>query len=228
MNTDLIRNILLKGEKYDKFKYIFPPRPENKITPDRLSIYETKYNCLGQPKFNGSNCEIYLKKSEVFRYFGRHNNENIKDFRIPPSAFNILTENTDKWCVFVGELMNKSKKYKGGKVWNDKFVIFDILVYDGVYLIGTTFKERVLLLDEILGINDYDEFMYTVGVSSYIFRAKSFYKDFSELYNSIIVYDMFEGWVMKVQDAPLKRGLSEINNHTTQFKCRKPSNSYTH
>jgi hypothetical protein len=46
--------------------------------------------------------------------------------------------------------MNKSKSDENGQVFNHKLVIFDTLVHNGTYLLGTTFQDRVCV-ESIVG-----------------------------------------------------------------------------
>lgn len=205
--------------RYDKFKYMFPPRPEYVISPDKLSGYEKDH--FIQVKLNGSCCLIFIKGNE-FRYFGRHENENLRGFQLKINDLKILTCNNDNWNVFVGEYMNKSQTGLDGKVWNHKFVIFDVLVYNGEYLLGSSFEERVKLLDQLFGTIDGNEYLYKI--TDKIFRVKTFYDKFLERWNEIVKIGMLEGVVLKKKEQKLMRGLSEKNNMS--HKCRKSNKLY--
>jgi ATP-dependent DNA ligase len=129
--------------------------------------------------------------------------------------------------VINGEYMNKSKKDKYDQIFNHKFVIFDILVYNSDYLIGKTFKERINLINKLYNINNKSndsEFLYKI--SDNIYFVKSYYENFKSLYNSIISIDMYEGLVLKRKNAKLEIVSSSSNNHKSQLKCRKPTKNY--
>ena len=205
--------------KYDKFRYMYPPRPEYKITPEQLSNYEKDH--LSQVKMNGSCCEIYIQGDE-FRYFGRHQNENLSNFKLKIDDLRVLNCGNNNYNVIVGEYMNKNQNGLDGKPWNHKFVIFDILVYNGEYLLGTTFEERVKLLDDIFGQIDENEYLYKINDN--VFRVKTFYDIFLERWKNIIKIGMLEGLVLKKKEQKLTRGLSEKNN--LSHKCRKPTKNY--
>lgn len=207
--------------KYEKFRYYYPPRPENKISNDQLFKYEGDY--LSQPKLNGSCCELYISPEGEVRNFGRHKNESLSNFTLSNKEAKKLNK-TGKWMVLVGEYMNKNKKDENDKHWNHKFVIFDILVYNNEYLVGSTFKKRVKLLDEIFGTTEYNENLFKV--SENIFRVKTFYSKFSKIWSRITKVDMIEGLVLKRINGKLERGLREKNNVLTQLKARKPTKNY--
>ena len=223
--------------KYEKFRYWFPPRRENKITSDQIVKYDKGY--LAQPKFNGSCCELYISPDGEVRNFGRHKNESLTNFNLNYDEVRKLNP-TGKWMVLVGEYMNKNKKGLNGTPWNHNFVIFDILVYDNDYMVGSTFEERVKLMDEIFGTEEYDEFLYKISDS--IYRVKTFYEDFESVWNTIKGIDtelkkkakalpeddifILEGIVLKKRGARLERGSREKNNTLSQLKCRLPKKNY--
>jgi len=208
-------------EDYKNFRYMYPPRPEYIISKDQLYKYEGTH--VGQPKLNGSCCEIFIKGDE-FKQYGRHKNENLSNFKLKLPDIKILNCNNDNWNVIVGEYMNKNKNGIDGKHWNHKFVIFDILVHNGQYLLGTTIDERIELLDKLFGIENENDYLYKI--TDNIFRVKTFYDNYLEFWNKITEVDMLEGFVLKKKVAKLDRGLSEKNNMLWQNKCRKPTKNY--
>ncbi len=209
----------MKKYKYLNFRFYYPPRPEYPISSDQLIKYEKDH--LIQPKLNGACCSIFIKGDEI-RNFGRHKNENLSNFKLTNEDLKILNCNNDNWNVIVGEYMNKNKNGVDGKSWNHKFVIFDILVHNGEYLIGTTYPERIQLLDDIFGVIDENEYLYKV--TDKIFRVKTFYDNFLERWNNIIKIDMLEGFVLKKKKQKLEKGFREKNN--LSHKCRKSTKNY--
>ena len=205
--------------RYEKFRYIYPPRPEYVISPDQLIKYQ-KDNFI-QPKLNGACALIFIKGNE-FKYFGRHKNENLTNFKLTINNLKVLNCGNSEWNVIVGEYMNKNKKGVDGKPWNHKFVIFDILVHNGEYLIGSTFEERVSLMDKLFGIESENEYLYKINPN--IYRVKTFYDNFLERWNEIVKIDMLEGVVLKKKEQKLTNALSEMNN--ISLKCRKPTKNY--
>ena len=208
--------------EYKSFRYIFPPRPEYKMTSEQLTSLEGTH--LGQPKLNGSCCEIYIK-GEEFRNFGRHQNEKLTGFKLKIDDLRVLNCGNDNWNVIVGEYMNKSQTGLDGKVWNHKFVVFDILVHNGQYLLGTTFEERLKILDEIYGTESENDYLYKINEN--VFRVKTFSDNFLERWTKIIKIGMLEGFVFKKPNAKLERGLSEKNNTLWQVKIRKSTKNYS-
>jgi hypothetical protein len=204
---------------YKNFRYYYPPRPEHKILPTSIKDYDNSL-WIGQPKLNGSCTELYI--NEDVKVYNRHK-APLSGFKIPTTEILELNKGNG-WMVLCGEYMNKSKKNVNGKIWNDKFVIWDIIVYNGEYLTNTTFDERIELLDELFGKEEYDEYLYKI--SENVYRVKSFENEFEQLYKDIIKIDMLEGWVLKKKNGKLERGMRESNNTSIQLKVRKPTKNY--
>jgi len=210
------------SKKYTKFRYLYPPRPEQTIPFDAIDEYDNG-EYIGQAKLNGDCAEFYFDGEKV-RYFNRHKKEGIKLFKLEDSEV-LKLHKSESFMVLSGEYMNKNKKGIDGKPWNHKFVIWDILVYNGEHLIGTTYEERVKLLDELYGVNEYNDYLYEV--SENIFRVKTFYKNFSKIWNQIVEIDMLEGFVFKRKSGKLTDGTrNEKNGQLNSIKCRKSTKNY--
>ena len=177
---------------------------------------------LAQPKLNGSNSVIFTNGEKVI-VMNRHNGR-LTNVQVPMEE--ILSIYKGKgWMVLNAEYMNKSKSDENRKVFNHKFVVFDILVLNGDSLVGKTFEERVILLDQLYGTNNSDK-PYLYGISENIYRVKSYTSNFLELYNDLVEIDMIEGLVLKRKSARLEAGTSELNNVRSQIKCRKATKNY--
>jgi hypothetical protein len=206
---------------YLEFKYIYPPRPETKSPASGLSTYQ-RMGFLAQPKLNGS-CGVLFTNGSIARFMGRHADTFTRQL-IKEETLAQLHRNSG-WTVLVGEFMNKSQRDGKGKIFNGNFVIFDILVHEGVHLIGKTVAERQELLDTLYPlVEDFDDFIYKVGDSAY--RVKNFGQDLDTLWKKIIKVEMYEGFVLKRPDAPLDLGYRPVNNSGWQLKIRKPTKNY--
>jgi hypothetical protein len=172
---------------------------------------------------DGSCCSIFIKGKD-FKNYGRHENENLSNFKLKISDLEVLNCGNDNWNVIVGEYMNKNKKGVNVKPWNHKFVIFDILVYNGEYFLGSTFEERIALLDKIFGTVDENDYLYKINEN--VYRVKTFYDNFLERWKDIIRTEMFEGVVIKRKSQKLNVGITEKNN--ISIKCRRPTKNYTY
>jgi len=208
--------------KYSNYRYIYPPRPKNAIPSSDLNSYDNG-TMLAQPKLDGSNCLIFTDGKTV-KVMNRHS-QPITRFEIPTEEILSLYKGSGGWTVINGEYMNKSKRDETGNTFNHKFVIFDILVNDGDYLIGKTFDQRVKILDEMFDtIESEKQYLYSISVN--VFRVKTYMERFLDNFERLVRIDMVEGLVMKRKNARLEIGNTELNNVNSQLKSRKPTKNY--
>lgn len=225
---------------YPSFRYIFPPRAENALSPDALKDYDNG-TYIAQPKLDGD-CMLIFTNGIETHIMDRHKTPFKKSINDKmKSTVSKLHRETDtgtknKWMVLVGEHMIKSKKNAEGKTWNEKYVIFDIIVFDGIQLIGKTFQERQDLLDKLYGKEEValtktgtyqDKFLYATEVED-VFRVKSFRDCFSAIWSDLTKIEMYEGLVIKRADAKLENGSTQKNNINSQLKFRKPTKNYAY
>jgi len=204
--------------RYESFQYIFPPRPKNPIQSKDLKIWDNDM-MVAQPKLNGSNCTVYMDGQNVYVY-NRHG-QRMSNFDLDKQELQSLYRGKG-WMVLNGEYMNKSKKDRFGEIFNNKFCLFDILVFENNYLVGKTFQERINMLNDFYG--EPNEILHCITPN--VFRIKSFYTEFEKLYNSLVSTDMMEGLVLKRKNAKLEVGTTENNNIKSQIKVRKPTKNY--
>ena len=204
---------------YRKGQYVYPPRPENKIRPNLLASWERKNMYMAQPKLNGSCCEIYLNNKH-FDAKNRHASD-LTNFKINKQTILKLHRGYGE-MLLVGEYMNKSQRNENNILFNNKFVIFDILVYNNNHLLGMTFQDRYDLLLELYDVKEYDDYIYEIN--SDIYLVKSFHNDFDNIYKKMTKIQMYEGWVLKPKENKLKPGSRPKNNLCV--KCRKETKNY--
>lgn len=209
--------------KYLKYRYIYPPRPRNAISPEDLNFWDETNSMISQPKINGSNSTIYTDGKKVI-VMNRHG-QRLTNVRVSDSEILSLYRGNGGWMILNCEYMNKNKFDETDRPFNHKFIIFDILCYDGEYMVGKTFKERVQILDSLYGQRDCEK-GYLFGISENVYRVKSYLTGFSELFNQLTTIDMIEGLVLKRLNAKLEVGSSENNNTKSQIKCRKATLNY--
>jgi len=208
--------------KYNKYRYIYPPRPKNAIPKSDLDFWDNG-SLISQPKLNGSNCLIFTNgESQVV--MNRHN-QRLTNFKLGDDEIKEIYRGDGEWITINGEYMNKNKSDEDNKSFNHKFVIFDILTYGGEYLVGSTFEERVKLMDSLYGkVESEKDYLYKI--SENVYRVKSYDSKFEELYDTLSKIDMVEGLVMKRKVAKLEIGSSVNNNIKSQLKCRKATKLY--
>lgn len=203
-------------------KYIYPPRPETKIAPESLSAFEEMDKFLAEPKLNGSSMQIYFSAGgKEIKLMNRH--KQPISCKMDKEELRKLYRGT-KEMILCGEYMNKNCKDETGKPWNHKYVIWDIIMYDGEHLINTTFELRQYLLIPLYSLNPTKKLLHQI--SENCFRVNFIKKDFLQLYKEITKYDMYEGLVLKRIDGKLENGTTANNNTRTQIKCRKGTKNY--
>lgn len=210
--------------EYNKYNYIFPPRPENAAPISDIERYDNG-TMLGQAKSNGSNCLIFTD-GDIFHAMNRHNQLFAK-FNVPKDEIieNLFKCEKGKWMVINGEYMNKSQTDEKGDVFNQKLVLYDILVYNSEHLLGWTLDQRIALMDKLYGKKESEKPFY-YKISENIYRNISFYGDFAKLYEEFIKIGMIEGLVLKRRNAKLEPGRTEKNNNKSMIKFRKPTKNY--
>ncbi len=209
------------SKPYDSFRYYHPPRPEVKTTPAQIPMYE-RMGFGGQPKLNGS-CAVLFTNGVSTKFMNRHNDTFTRT----------LIDNADLakhhrgagWMALAGEFLNKSKKGGDKRIFDGKFVIFDILIYNGQYLIGSTFEERLDILDGLYTLTPHDG--YIDKINDYTYRVKTFMNNLKGVYDDLVKIDIYEGLVMKKLRGTLEDGLRPKNNTGWQVKVRKPTKNYT-
>lgn len=208
--------------KYENYRYLYPPRPTVKAPPNSIKTYENM-GLWAQPKLNGS-CSLVFTDGIDVVFMNRHYTQFAKD-HLDREELKKLHRGTG-WMVLVGEYMNKSQKGPDNKLFNLKFVIFDILVFNGNYLINSTFRERQEILDTIYINAPYDEWLDRISENT--FRVHNFKKESEKTWKNIIKIEMYEGLVFKKPDGKLGTGFSESNNAGWQVKVRKPTCNYSY
>jgi hypothetical protein len=207
--------------KYENYRYIYPPRPKNAIPDSELDFWDNG-SLIAQPKLNGSNCLIFTN-GQRFVVMNRHS-QRLTNFQLSENEIKDIYRG-DGWMILNGEYLNKNKNDETGQSFNHKFVIFDILCYNGEYLLGKTFSERVELLDSLFGKIE-SEKSYLYKITENVYRVRSFDTGFKPLYDTLTPIDVIEGLVMKRKNARLEVGATENNNIKSQLKCRKPTKNY--
>lgn len=212
---------------YKEYKYLYPPRPEHKISSDTIGKYDNG-EYIGQPKFNGDCCNLFMNDSGLIKLMGRYTTELTKGKKNEMDLAGAYRGNG--FLVLCGELLTKTQTGEDGKPFNQKFVIWDILVHNSMYLIGTTIMERLELLEELYpcnriqigsdGIMESYNHICVTGITG-IYRSPAYLNGFGKLYKELVKTPLYEGLVLKRKDAPLQYGYNEKNNTTWQIKVRR-------
>jgi hypothetical protein len=201
--------------EYDTYTYLYPPRPTNAVTPTMLGFYE-RQKWLAQVKKNGT-CTVIFARGMQVKFMTRHNDEH-KQWSPLPEHLRPFQSSNLSWNVWVAELIhNKTKNVK------QQLYVFDIIVKDGVQLVGTTFEERQRLLHASFpGVNEGDK----TRVNENVTIANCFTSGFKKLYDTVILNEEDEGIVLKRGDAQLVPCFKSGSNGNGMVKCRRPTKNY--
>lgn len=216
---------------YPEYKFLYPPRPEHKISEDQVSKYDNN-EFIAQPKYNGSCSMIFMNDKGFLKIMNRHTELSL----VKEKEMDFLgAYRGEGFIALAGELLNKNKKGEDGNPFNQKFIIWDILVYNGIYLVGWTTEKRLVLLETLYPCNriqvgkDHTIEMYNhiccTGIKG-IYKAPTYLSGFSELYKDLVKTDLYEGLLLKRKHAELSYGYNEKNNTYWQIKVRRSTKNY--
>lgn len=199
---------------YQRYRYLYPPRPEMAVAPNTIPLYEES-GWWAQAKMNGTCCIIYVPPDRRSFAMGRHGADNKLTWQ--PGARWKAFENTlpgQGWFVLVGELLHsKGVTDNNGEVIRDTVCLHDLLVDDGEYLIGQTYRHRFVRL--CLRFGGYPE--------QGVMLAPTFhggFRDTFQAYHKLPGKPAVEGLVFKNPDAPLALCVNAKANASWQHKCR--------
>ena len=202
---------------YESWQFLFPPRPENAISPASLPDFERK-GWVSQHKLNGTCSLIGVSPTGTVHTLTRHSTPH-KMWSLGNKTKAIADfGKRGQWTVFLAELLNDKTP-----LIKDTLYIFDILVSDSVQLIGTTFEERQEFLKTILPTYSDNDPSHTI-VAPGIWLAKTLTEGFAETFEGIKKAGdkSVEGLVLKNPKAALDLLFKQGNNQGWQLKIRVP------
>jgi hypothetical protein len=210
---------------YTEYSYLYPPRPETKVTQDQLAFYQRR-GWVAQVKKNGT-CTVVFVKGDTVIFKQRHQDESglgldhrqWAPLKMHTDFFKSIKSAKDSWNVYVGELLHS----KTPSIKNHLY-IFDQIVHSGKHLNGTTLLERhAILHDELMTPSAVEEDdLYRLGVGFSI--ARNLTKDFGKVFERLKPED--EGVVLKNPKAKLDPCFHPLSNNGWQVKSRKLHKNY--
>lgn len=205
-------------------KFIYPPRPRGKMTPNQLPEYEGKKKWCCQRKYNGTRSLFYIpadRRHSGVLMINRHASFH-KQFNPPKELIDQvlslnLEKNKDYWLD--GELLNAktvNPAYKG------KVVLYDVL-HCGKYLYTKTLEQRLEMLKFIC--NEPTEVEPNLGIalmaSKDIWMAPTFYNNFTLRFKEFINHPEIEGLVLKLLGSFLDNSGQKEYETNWLIRCRK-------
>lgn len=209
--------------KYDKFTYLYPPRPTTAVEylGDTYQGLKSR-NWITQFKLNGSRNMIYISPDGDIEFWNRHG-ERPRNYTPPDWLLDELREHVSwgagKWTVIDGELLH----LKHASVKNTLY-LFDILVLNSELLLYQDYAIRYEKLINILSPLGYDDI--ASRVSEHIWVANNILPADWDNYWSLTQNPIIEGFVFKNPKGVLKPMFTAKNNSDWMVRCRKSTKSY--
>jgi hypothetical protein len=220
--------------KYRSFTFLYPPRAEKAIPDFMLPIYEEK-GWEAEVKMNGTNNVVFVPpKGDLMSRQREGEEHKLWNFTQKSAAVFKELQDGKNWHVFNAELIHSKTSDSN---YRDINYIHDVLVWKGVYLLGTTRRERLALLHEILdpfGGTEMDDYRI---ITPNTWLAKQYKKDFRKIWGEIQKdaqkadamrrAPLKEGLVLKKPDGILNIGGEKANTSWT-VKCRVSHKNYSY
>lgn len=203
------------------FQYLFPMRPEHTIRSDHLDYHE-RQGWVAQYKKNGTCTILAISPTKQITLMNRHeqcHKQWAMTDHIQDRLLKLFPE--ENWYYFIGEILHaKTKTIK------DTLYLFDCMVWDGDYLVKSTFAERSRLMGDRLMSNVEEYSHYVCDNGGKLLYAKQFLKGFWGLFKGIVDTSVDEGLVLKDPHGHLDYCDKDSNNKGWQVKCRHPTKNY--
>lgn len=198
-------------------QYLYPPRPKGVIPPsgDFYRRLEKDPLWIGQAKLNGQNTQAKINPDGTYELFNRHHGK--VNYTATPEQDAFLKS----LAPFAPLVINLELLEKQTKTFKNIFYIYDLLVFKGAYLLGSTVKERQDILDTLLPKTAATQFFFAESCALGVWRAVNFKDDWDYLFHLYSHLDIFEGLVLKKLSGPLSAGFSKENNGGWATRCRK-------
>lgn len=207
--------------RYEKFDFLWPPRPEKPIPRALIRHFET-LGYVGQIKKNGTGGLLAVSPDRKVTAIRRDNTPH-KAWDGPTAATHQTFANLpgNGWYIFVAELLHS--KVPGLRNIN---YINDMLVMDGEYLVQSKFIDRQKMLRDLFPTNtrSIDGHYYIIDQVTWL--AHNYETGLTDVFNTLTRQDD-EGLVLKQRDAVLKSCIRENSNSGWQVKCRRPTKNYS-
>lgn len=219
----------MKGIPYTKYSYLYPPRPEHAVPIEHIGTYE-EMGYVAQPKLDGSSCLVFTDGTNAIAMSRHATPFAAEPMLLKDGTFRKLHRGTPgKWTVLVGELMNKSKRDERGRAFSG-YVVHDVLVADGVHLVGTTFAERIALLDSMYGTAGSDQPELHATGHERVYRVRTYRgPGLAEFFRGVTAgAQMYEGIVAKDPAGRLEHGMRQKNTRSGQVKVRRTEKNYAY
>jgi hypothetical protein len=204
----------------DRFPLIYPPRPRNSINPDSVALFR---GYLAQLKYDDIRAMVYLNVNGGIALRSRRR-EPLVSFTVEPeleASIRALDLKEGYLHLLDGGVL----RTRPFGMRRPPVILWDILVHENRYLLGTTYAERYALLRRICGnpkkpVVACDQ-RVGLEVAPGIWLAPVFRSGFSRLFERARECPFLEGIILKNPEGKLRWGVSEENNGDWQIRVRK-------
>jgi len=205
---------------YPEFRFLFPPRPKSALPEGLIHLYEGR-GWLGSYKKNGTCCLIGIGPDNQIIGMNRH--EELLEWSMPGVCVDTLRNifGAETWTVLVAELIHHKVKDMRNILY-----IFDVLVWKGEYLVGSTFLDRhMTMLETFRPFILEEEYSHWVGPGG-VWLSKILFYGLRSAFDSIQHQELDEGIVIKDPNGKLSECRTDKANSHWQVKVRHPKENY--
>jgi ATP-dependent DNA ligase len=204
----------------ERFPLIYPPRPKESINPESVSKFG---GYLAQFKYDDIRAMLYVNVNGSI-YLRSRKREPIVSFDADP-AFEEAVRSLDlkEGCLHLLDGGVMRRKLEGAQ--KPAVILWDILVHENRYLLGTTYAERYALLRRICGgpRKPVVACGQRIGleIAPGLWLAPVFRSGFARLFERAKECELLEGIILKQPAGKLRWGVREENNGDWQVRVRK-------
>lgn len=209
---------------YKVWEYLWPARPIKAVSQSLLPFYQGQ-GWISQVKKNGTCTVLGISPEKEIYSFNRHA-EPHKAWKASwkSPALKPFLNLPDRWFVFEPELLHsKTKEIK------DTLYLFEILVADSEFLLGTTWEERQQIISGLFPniIKGEPGCGYNLVEDSNLWLSTPVVGDFQQAFKNLRGEEN-EGLVLKDPKARLEFCYTDTANSRWQVKCRKTSKNFSY
>jgi len=196
--------VSLSSIKGESMKYVYPCKPNTlPLTSELFDQLNNDPSWVAEVKRNGIRSEIYSEKDSKVLCT---RNKTIVEDKLPEIRRQI--ELLPSGIILDGELISKRPKN-----WEKHFYLFDIIAYEGKYLVNLPLIQRREILEKVY--EKYLQWEKKIEISKWVYTNKR------ELYYSSIGDELQEGIVIKRLNSKYLIGSNSCPQNPYWLKVKK-------
>lgn len=202
---------------FERFRLFYPPRAKGAINPDSLGRFT---GFIAQPKYDDVRTLVYVFPDGHVELYNRQKEPLGRSSPSPRAVESVRKLGLRRGVFHV---------FDGGSMMK-KLILWDILVHEGCYLLGTTYAERYERLRAICGhptrLEQDTRHGLALEVGPDLWLAPCFDQMLPDTFRRFAAHEEIEGLVLKNPAGRLEPGLRRENNGSWQIRVRKPDTHY--